>query len=194
MRTVFFAIFSLIFVALGCAKVQVQAPKEPIKVDITMRLDVYQHVVRDLDNVDSIVYGPQGGTSATGGGQSMLNFLIGDAYAEDSLSPEVEQAAMRRRDRLNELSSWQAKGVVGENKSGLVEIRDASNADSSVQNLVRDENNDRMVVYRAIAKKNGVSTESIQEIYAKKSQERAPAGTPIEVLDVGSGKYEWKIR
>jgi len=36
-----------VFLTVGCAKVQVQAPKEPIKVDISMRLDVYQHVEKD---------------------------------------------------------------------------------------------------------------------------------------------------
>jgi len=28
-------------VGLGCARVSVQAPKDPIKVDISMRLDIY---------------------------------------------------------------------------------------------------------------------------------------------------------
>ena len=41
----------------GCASVQVNAPKEPIKMDISMRLDVYQHVVKDIDDIESIVAG-----------------------------------------------------------------------------------------------------------------------------------------
>ena len=44
-RTFVLMMLCLMVAAVGCAKVQVQAPKEPIKVDITMRLDVYQHVV-----------------------------------------------------------------------------------------------------------------------------------------------------
>ena len=43
--------------SLGCARVMVQAPKEPIKVDISMRLDVYQHIQNDIDDIESIVSG-----------------------------------------------------------------------------------------------------------------------------------------
>ena len=43
MKTAALLILAII-ISLGCAKVQVQAPKEPIKVDISMRLDIYQHI------------------------------------------------------------------------------------------------------------------------------------------------------
>ncbi len=40
-----------IFVMLGCARVSMVAPKEAIKLDVAMRLDVYQHVVKDIDSI-----------------------------------------------------------------------------------------------------------------------------------------------
>jgi len=78
----------------------------------------------------------------------------------------VEQAAYNRRDRKPQLTSLEESGVVSENKSGLVEIKGA--ADSSVKALVDAENNDRMIIYKAIAAKNGISVEEVQEMYAKK--------------------------
>ena len=172
----------LIFIAVtGCAKVQVQAPKEPIKVDISMRLDVYQHVEKDIDAIEGIVSGaPEKPQSKLQ--NSLFAFLISDAHAGD-LSPEVEQAALRRRDRKDSLVNWQSQGVIGENNAGLVEVRDASRTDASVDSLVSTENSDRMVIYQGVAAKNGTSVADVQKIYAKRLQEDAPAGTPVQADD-----------
>ncbi|MDD2703024.1 MAG: hypothetical protein PHC33_03355, partial [Candidatus Omnitrophica bacterium] len=44
---------------LGCARVKVGGTKDSIQVDmnVIMRVDVYQHVEKDLSDIDSIVYG-----------------------------------------------------------------------------------------------------------------------------------------
>ena len=167
--------------ALGCAKVQVEAPKEPIKVDISMRLDVYQHVEKDIDAIEGIVSGaPEKPQSKLQ--NALFAFLVRDAHAGD-LSPEVEQAALRRRDRKDALVSWQSQGVIGENNAGLVEVRDASRADASVGTLVSAENSDRMVIYQGVAEKNGTTVTDVQKIYAQRLQEDAPAGTPVQADD-----------
>lgn len=186
---VFTAVFASMC-SIGCARVRVEAPKEPIKVDITMRLDVYQHVAKDIDDIESIVNGPAGPKKSSG--QSLLNFVIGRAYAQEGLSPEVESAALRRRDRREELISWETKSVIGENKAGLLEVR--GQADASAAALVKAENSDRMVIYQAVARKNGTSVEEVQKLYAKRLQGDAPAGTPIEAVDEASGKAAWKIK
>jgi uncharacterized protein YdbL (DUF1318 family) len=150
---------------LGCARVRVEAPKEAIKLDISMRLDIYQHVAKDIDMIEDIVSGA-GEKSPSGKQGSMLDILVPSAYAQEGLSPEVEQAAYNRRDRKPQLDSLEENGVVAENKSGLVEIK--GDADSSIKDLVSAENKDRMVIYMAIAAKNGISVEKVQEMYAKK--------------------------
>jgi uncharacterized protein YdbL (DUF1318 family) len=192
MKKLAFTLVSLIF-AVGCARVQVSAPKEPIKVDISMRLDVYQHVEKDIDDIEDIV---SGGSQEPESkiGPNLLGFFVTEAYADDGLSFEVEQAALSRRARLSELHSWLSKGVLGENKSGLVEIRNSSQADSSVQALVNAENSDRMVIYKGVANKNGTSVEEVQKLYAKRLQDDAPSGTPIEALNESSGSYQWKVK
>jgi len=163
-----YLVIAVLVLGIGCARIKVEAPKEPIKLDISMRLDIYQHVAKDIDAIEDIV---SGGSAKPVSGQkgSMLDILVTEAYAQDSFGPEVEQAAYSRRDRRPQLDSLEASGVVAENQLGMVEIREG--ADSSAKALVDAENADRMVIYRAIAAKNGVSVQEVQQIYAKKIQE-----------------------
>jgi uncharacterized protein YdbL (DUF1318 family) len=174
----------LLLLGLGCARVRVEAPKEPIKVDISMRLDIYQHVQSDINDIENMVSGKDK--------QSLLEYFTATAFAQGSLPAEVEQAAGRRKDRKAEIVSWQAKMAIGENKMGLLEVRGAVFA--GVSDLVSRENSDRMVIYREVARKNGASVEEVQKLYAKRLQSDAPAGTPIEVLDAATGRYQWKVK
>lgn len=191
-RLVLFLMLGVIF-GLGCARVRVEAPKEPIKVDISMRLDIYQHIQKDIAAIENIVSGSKEKTKS-GNNQSLLNYFVRPLYAQEGLDPEVEQAAIRRRDRLSDLNNSQSKGVIGENKSGLVEIRVPEKTDSAVEAKVAAENSDRMIIYKAIAKRNDISVEEVKKLYAQRLQKDAPVGTPIEVLNESSGKYEWKVK
>lgn len=183
----------ILILALGCARLRVEAPKEPIKVDISMRLDIYQHIEKDIDAIESIVSGSKEKSKAKDD-PILLNYFVSCAYAQENLNPEIEQAALRRKDRYPELVSLEQNGVVGENKSGLVEIKDAGAAGSSAQQLVSAENNDRMIIYQAVARKNETLIEEVQKIYAQRLQNDASVGTPIEVLNETTGAYEWKIK
>lgn len=189
-------IFAMIAAAIsfGCARVNVGGSKEPIKVDIAMRLDIYQHVQKDIDSIENIVVGDKTKPEKKAGNQSFLDCLQLNAYAQEGLSPDVEQAALRRKDRRDILSSWEAKAVVGENKAGLVEVRNAGLADSSVDGLVKAENADRVLIYRSLAQKYGETLEQIQKVYAEKLVDQAPSGTPIEVLSGSTNSYEWKVK
>jgi len=191
MKKIILVVMLFLSFSLGCARVKVEGSKEPIKVDISMRLDIYQHVAKDIDDIESIVSGTQP-KPAKQGTQSRINLFVGTAFAQDSgLSPEVEQAALRRKDRRPELASWQEKGALGENKSGLVEIKWP--VDASIEALVKTENKDRMVIYEAVAEKNGTSVEEVQKLYAKRLQDDAPSGTPIEAANE-TGNYVWRIK
>ena len=181
--------------SLGCARVRVEAPEKPIKVDISMRLDIYQHVQKDIDDIENIVSGSSTQKQEQPKKpeqQSLLSRFLSNAFAEE-LSPEVEQAAKRRGSRLAELIRMETSGILGENKSGLVEIRNQAQA-SEAAALVSAENSDREIIYSSVAKKNGTSVAEVEKLYAKKLQDKAPAGTPIEVLDESTGKAVWKIK
>ena len=192
MKVLLYVIMALVFL-LGCARVRVEAPKEPIKVDISMRLDIYQHVAKDIDDIENIVSG-QKEKAKTKDRQSWLNYFVRKAYAQEGLSPEVEQAALRRKDRKPQLNSWQEKGIVGENKSGLVETKGQERAEPSLQELARAENSDRMIIYQAVAQKNGATLDEVKKLYAKRLQADASIGTPIEVFNANTGNYEWQIK
>ncbi len=185
MKRMGFVMGAVIFLILGCATVKVQAPKEPIKVDITMRLDVYQHVQKDINSIEDMVTGTDKAQKAPEP-QSFLCGFIGTAYAQ-GLSTEVEQAALRRKDRRGELLALEQAGTVGETFLGLVAIK--GSADAGAEKIVRDENNDRMIIYNEIAAKNGTSVTDVQKLYAERIQKDAPPGTPIEA---GSGN--WRIK
>ncbi len=192
MKTTLMVFLGLIMV-LGCARVSVQAPKDPIKVDISMRLDIYQHIKNDIDDIENMVTGsPE--KSKPKGSQSLLNIFVSDAYAAEGLSLEVEAAALRRKDRRDQLVSLQAQGILGENKTGLLEIRLSANADAGITSFVSAENADRMIIYQSIAKKNGSSLEEVKKLYAKRLQTDAASGTPIEIFNDASGSYEWIVK
>ncbi|MFH1753937.1 MAG: YdbL family protein [Candidatus Omnitrophota bacterium] len=169
-----FLLLTLVF-TVGCATVKMKAPSEPIKVDISMRLDVYQHVQNDIDAIESIVSGS--GEAQGAGDHSFLSLFVKDAYAED-LSSRIEKAALRRKARHSELSLLQGQGVVGESNAGLVVVRKPG--EPSADRLVADENSDRMIIYNEIASKNGTSVASVQKLYAQRLQGDAAAGTPIQ--------------
>lgn len=184
--------FLVFLLGLGCARVRVEAPKEPIRVDVSMRLDIYQHIEKDIDQIENMISGPQRKDPASNK-QSLLGYFVREAYAAEGLDPEVEAAVSNRRDRRSALVAWEGKGVIGENKSGLVEVRLQSKATPDVEDLVRAENRDRMVIYKSVAEKNGSSVQEVQRLYAKRLQADAPAGTPIQVPD-DKGSYVWKIK
>jgi uncharacterized protein len=167
-----------ILCAIGCARVRVEAPKEAFKVDISMRLDVYQHVAKDIDSIENIVSGaPQKPVKPDI--KSSLNIFVSEAYAQEGLGADVEAAALRRRDRKPQLAQYESSGAIGENGSGLVEIRGAAGPDA--QAVVGAENSDRMIIYAAVAQRNGTAVAEVQKLYAKRLQVDAPAGTPLEV-------------
>jgi len=175
------------FCVWGCAKVRVEAPKEAFKVDISMRLDIYQHVAKDIDAIENIVSGASQKQAAPDIKSSLQDFFADTAYAQEGMNADVEQAAYRRRDRLSQLSQMESAGIVGENKQGLVEVRGPDSGGAGA--LVSAENSDRMSIYKAIAQKNGTSIDEVQKIYAKRLQADAPAGTPVEAADTG-----WKTK
>ncbi|MEE8360119.1 MAG: YdbL family protein [Candidatus Omnitrophota bacterium] len=177
-------LMALVF-SIGCATVRVKAPSEPIKIDISMRLDVYQHVQKDIDAIENIVSG-SGGDEMKGEDHSFLGFFVSTAYAQ-GLSSDIEKAALRRRARHSELASFQASGVIGEDNAGLVTVRGAGGL--SAQNLVSAENKDRMIIYKGVASKNGTSVHSVQKVYAKRLQKDAPKGTPVQ-----SDSGGWSIK
>jgi len=120
--------------------------------------------------------------------------VVTDAYAQEGFSSDVETATDNRRERRADLMVLEIKGVVGENKSGLVQIMPGHNDDISDNAMVAQENKDRTVIYNSVAAKNGQPMIEIQTMNAKNLQCDASSGTPIEVLNAQGSAYEWKVK
>ncbi|MFA5320684.1 MAG: DUF1318 domain-containing protein [Candidatus Omnitrophota bacterium] len=178
----------------GCARLRVEAPKDPIKVDISMRLDIYQHLEKAIDKIEDMVSPNADQAPSAAGKQSFLDVLLPkQAYAADAASdPEIDTAVSRRKGRLAEIVSLLRKGVAGENRLGLLELR--RSASGGEQEIIKSENADRLTIYRKLASQNGVPLEEIEKLYAKRLQESIPVGSPVEVFDTDKGAYVWRIK
>ena len=156
-------------VVFGCAKVSVETPK-PIKVDINMRVDVYQHVVKDVESINDQIYGPE---------NKELNSLfgLGTVYAQD-LSTQASEAIARRKSRVGKIEEYFSKGYIGENRKALLEIVGdvPANTKSEVKDIVNQENKDRDIIYGATAKKNNTDISGVRKVFFESDYKRASSG------------------
>ena len=166
----------LLLILAGCAHISVDAPKEPIRLDVTMRLDIYQHIQSDIDDIENMVSGT-GKKAKAEDKHSLLDLLVTKAYAEEGLGPQVQAAVERRKERRAQLNALEQSGAIGENASGMVVVKKNT---GDAQSIVSAENADRKVIYQAVADKNGSFVDEVAGLYAKRLQNDAPSGTPIE--------------
>lgn len=177
----------MIFFLLGfiaCAKVSVET-KKPIKVDISMRIDVYQHVIKDVESIEGQIFGNT---------EKQMNFLWGikEVFAAEMPS-EVKNAIERRKQRVADIEDYFTKGYVGLNKNAYVEIRSVSKSlESEVEAAISEENRDRKITYSYTAEKNGVELSQVEEVVFKDHFKRAPAGYWFQMYDEDRGEYIWK--
>ncbi len=176
------SVIFLAFFLISCAKVSVET-KKPIKVDINMRVDIYQHVVKDVEDINDQIYGSSG---------KDLNSLFGfeEAYAAD-LPAGASEAISRRRDRVGSIEAYFSKGYIGENKDALLELKgDVSGEEkAAVVKTISEENKDRKILYKAIAEKNGTDISSVQKASFESDYKRAPSGYWFQISD--GGGYTW---
>jgi uncharacterized protein YdbL (DUF1318 family) len=85
----------------------------------------------------------------------------------------------RMMQRAPAIATLKAQGVVGENRAGFLEFRNAPQQEA----LVQAENADRKKAYTAIAKKNGGSIKKVGEIRAEILARKAPSGTWLQNPD-----------
>ncbi|MCK4912185.1 MAG: DUF1318 domain-containing protein [Candidatus Omnitrophica bacterium] len=176
-------IIFLVFFVISCAKVSVET-KNPIKVDINMRVDIYQHVVDDVEDINDQIYGSS---------NEKLNFLFGfeEVYAAD-LSGAASEAISRRKKRAGSIEAYFGKGYIGENKHALLESRgDAPEEEGAkIKQMISEENKDRDAIYKAVADKNGSDVSFVRKASFESDYKRALSGYWFQILD--GGGYNWK--
>ncbi|MCA9406706.1 MAG: YdbL family protein [Candidatus Omnitrophica bacterium] len=109
-------------------------------------------------------------------------------YSIKKMTPAVQSALENRRDRYENIQFEKAKGNLGENNRGYVEVLGGGD---SVKALADAENKDRKIIYQTIAEQNDLTKaiEIIEKVFAQVQRDKASAGEKIQMED---GKWVTK--
>ena len=97
--------------------------------------------------------------------------------------PSAKEIQARMLARLPEIKALKDKGLVGENNQGLLEF---VGQQKEKQDVVAAENQDREMVYEAIAKQQGITVELVGKHRAIQIADKARTG---EWLQDANGKW-----
>jgi len=159
-------VLPVLLLLAGCSAPSVNlATSEPIKVDIAMRLDVFQH-------------------NPTADKKPAAKPASEPAGAAD---PQT-----RRRNRLADIQQFKNSRIVGEGHESLVVIRVDTPGDYGdyIRKVVAEENDDRMTLMKAAADKEKISLPEIQKRQAAIWQKMAFKDEWIEV-PAPDGSWKW---
>lgn len=183
MKKVFFILSAAALIS--CAKVNLQT-SQPLKVDINMRVDVYQHVAKDVESIQDQIYGST---------PKQINAILrmNEAYAQE-YSSDVTAAIERRKGRKEAVDKYFNKGYVGENRDAYLQFiakeEILTDLENTIQSTITEENADRSTIYKAIAQKNGVDVSETAKVFFDDDYKRAANGYWFEVYE--GGRYTWK--
>ena len=137
------------------------ATPKPLDVNLNMRLDVYQYT--------------------------------GDAPKADDQIKTLADAMDRQRNRQEEIQTVKNNRFVGEDHRGMLELRQAPAGEwgEYVKRTVQEENDDRMMLMRAEAKKSNRTLNEVQTEQWKLRIEKAFKGEYIEVPGDKEGSFKW---
>lgn len=153
----------------GCATPSVNlATNEPIKVDINMRLDVYQH------------------SNAAKAGATPKPTPSPAASAPSPGDPQSRQKA-----RSGDIQTMKNSRLVGEGRDGMLVIRTDPGGEygTFIRETVRQENADRMEIIKGLSESEKIPPPEIQKREAKLAADRAFKGEWIEIEK--DGKFVW---
>ena len=111
------------------------------------------------------------------------------AYDLKEMTPAVKTAIESRQARYHGLQQWKLQGVVGENNQGFVQTLKPS---PEAEGLVSQENQDRRVIYQAVAEQNGLGPSGlaqVQSVFGEVQRGKAKAG---EWIQLRSGEWAQK--
>ncbi|HEY5811755.1 MAG TPA: DUF1318 domain-containing protein [Terrimicrobiaceae bacterium] len=148
----------------GCKAPTVNlATSEPIKVDINMRLDVYQY-----------------STPAT------------QKLAKPQASPATQNPESRRRNRMADIQQFKNQRLIGEGRDGLLVIRAKPEGEYGdyVRTTVEEENADRTELMKSLAESQKTSLPEIQAKQAELWRNRSFKGEWIET-PAPEGTWKW---
>lgn len=142
-------------------EINVNTP-EPIKVDLSMDVNVYQH-----------------GAS--------------EKKEEEAAPSDYREALSGTRSRMDEIQNLKNNRLVGENRSGLLTIRNRPAGDygAYIDETVANENRDREILMRREAEEKGEDLAKIREQHWRQRQRKSFPGEWIEVAGENGSSYRW---
>lgn len=149
-----------LLLAAGCGPTVNLSTQKPLEVDVTLRVDIYQH--RVAGDEATAASGPTG---------------------------DVEK---QRRTRMSEIQTLKNSRLVGENRFGLLTIRELPTGKYGdyVTTTVTAENADRSALMRAMATDRRRPLAEIETEQAKLWRERTFPGEWVE-LQADDGTWQW---
>lgn len=107
-------------------------------------------------------------------------------YEIKDMTPAVRQALDQRRERFEEIKAFKAKGVIGENNQGYLEVLIS---ESRASELARAENYDRLVIYKTIVEQNNLhgAMGTVEKVFAQVQAGKAASG---EMVQTEAGRWE----
>ena len=116
----------------------------------------------------------------------MLIALVSNVWAASydikEMTLEVKSALDSRRARNEQLRSFKAQGIIGENNKGYVQILGLS-VSSAADDLIAAENQDRKMIYNTIVTQNNLPSESlstVEQVFAQVQRDKAASGDRIQ--------------
>jgi len=156
----------------GCRGVplRITTPR-PVKVDVTLRVDIYQHDGANSANAANSTEPAPGSTST---------------------APGTDDEETRRRGRMAQIQSFKNSRLVGEDHTGRLQVieRPSGNYGSFVEQTVTAENGDRDTLMRAEAAQRRVPLATVETERAQQWRERSFPGEWIE-LRQADGTWKW---
>ncbi len=101
-------------------------------------------------------------------------------YNIKQMTAQVSAALENRRARYDEIQRLKAQLVVGENNQGYLSVLEH---DTEIVKLVKNENDDRKVIYETITAQNDLkgAIEVVEQVFARVQREKASKGHRIQL-------------
>lgn len=107
----------------------------------------------------------------------LLAVLVFGATVITAAAQDLGAVKARIAQRLPKVDELKARGAIGENNRGLVEVR---SGDGEAGAVVSAENSDREAVYAAIGKQTGASADQVGRSRAKQIAANSAAGVWLQ--------------
>ena len=174
-------------VIVGCKTPTVNlATTEPIKVDIAMRLDVYQYSSTNVPKTGQVTVTKAPDSAQPAAGSTTNTLISTNVLTKSDISPApAGSAETRRSNRRADIQKFKNDRMVGEGHDGLLfiikENLPKDDTAHEIRNTVNAENLDRMALMKKEADEQKVSLPTIQAQQGELWRNRAFKGEWIEV-------------